>query len=242
MNSIDLPTWARYKYVLSGYRRPHISKLDCIKSIFSGCNESTNAITMMIASIISCGLYAYALNTRCSTWFDVSVYSAFLASCLVHAPFSIGFHTFRCISAETKERWRKLDLSFVLIASIFLTFALSAHVFPIHMTLFLTALSSFVACIGIYVIHNRHDVANKYFIIGCISVPVMIYLLPMVIHASVWTTVTIGALLCGMLVYVTSIPERFSPGRFDTVGHSHNIMHICLIVAHVAEFMWLAQK
>ena len=246
--SHELPPWARYNHVVSGYRFPNITKLECVKSILQGCNESVNAITMVVAAFISCGLYVYALHNYCKTWFDVTVYSAFLASCLIHAPFSIAFHTFRCISKEQKDYWRNLDISFVLIASVFLTFALSAFVFSTQITLALTALSGIVACVGIHIIttmhHTFHDASKtyKYTIVGCVIIPILIYLIPMVFSMNKWAALTIGALLCGLFVYVAAIPERLSPGTFDSFGHSHNIMHMCLIVAHVGEFLFMQRE
>ena len=36
--------------------------------------------------------------------------------------------------------------------------------------------------------------------------------------------------LCGGLLYLLRIPERFAPGRFDTVGNSHQLMHVATIL------------
>lgn len=35
----------------------------------------------------------------------------------------------------------------------------------------------------------------------------------------------------GTLLYVTHIPERLSPGRFDYLGASHQLFHICVLIA-----------
>ncbi|XP_057787815.1 heptahelical transmembrane protein 2 isoform X2 [Salvia miltiorrhiza] len=38
----------------------------------------------------------------------------------------------------------------------------------------------------------------------------------------------------GAIIYVTRIPERWKPGAFDIVGHSHQIFHIFVVAAALA--------
>ena len=38
----------------------------------------------------------------------------------------------------------------------------------------------------------------------------------------------------GAAIYVARIPERWRPGSFDIVGHSHQIFHVCVVVAALA--------
>lgn len=38
------------------------------------------------------------------------------------------------------------------------------------------------------------------------------------------------ALLVGVCLIVERIPERFSPGRFDIWGHSHQLFHVCAVM------------
>lgn len=42
--------------------------------------------------------------------------------------------------------------------------------------------------------------------------------------------------LVGALVYVTRVPERFRPGCFDLVGHSHQIFHVLVILGGLAHY------
>lgn len=37
----------------------------------------------------------------------------------------------------------------------------------------------------------------------------------------------------GAVVYSLQIPERFCPGRFDLLGHSHQIHHIFVVTASI---------
>lgn len=38
----------------------------------------------------------------------------------------------------------------------------------------------------------------------------------------------------GAVFYVTRIPERWKPGMFDIVGHSHQIFHVFVVAAALA--------
>ncbi|XP_078443277.1 heptahelical transmembrane protein ADIPOR1-like [Wolffia australiana] len=40
----------------------------------------------------------------------------------------------------------------------------------------------------------------------------------------------------GTLFYVTRVPERWKPGRFDIAGHSHQIFHILVVAGAVAHY------
>jgi len=44
--------------------------------------------------------------------------------------------------------------------------------------------------------------------------------------------ILIGAIyICGAVFYTTRFPEQLYPGRFDLIGSSHNLLHICVILA-----------
>ena len=45
-----------------------------------------------------------------------------------------------------------------------------------------------------------------------------------------------GFYICGALLYGFRVPERYFPGRFDTVLQSHNIFHVCVFVACVIHY------
>lgn len=44
----------------------------------------------------------------------------------------------------------------------------------------------------------------------------------------------------GAMLYVAHIPERLSPGTFDLVGASHQLFHICVLIA--AWLHWLSLR
>jgi adiponectin receptor len=43
--------------------------------------------------------------------------------------------------------------------------------------------------------------------------------------------------LAGVVVYVTRVPERWMPGRFDLAGHSHQLFHVLVIAGAYAHYL-----
>ena len=41
----------------------------------------------------------------------------------------------------------------------------------------------------------------------------------------------------GVLIYIFRLPERFVPGKVDTVGNSHNIWHLFVLGACVFHYI-----
>ena len=37
--------------------------------------------------------------------------------------------------------------------------------------------------------------------------------------------------IVGVFIYISRVPERFYPGKFDFIGHSHNIWHLFVLAA-----------
>ena len=55
-----------------------------------------------------------------------------------------------------------------------------------------------------------------------------------------WWLLLQGALyILGAGIYAARVPERVWPGRFDIVGHSHQIFHVLVVCAAVAHLTGL---
>ena len=46
-----------------------------------------------------------------------------------------------------------------------------------------------------------------------------------------------GSYIVGVLIYVSRIPERFRPGKFDLLGNSHNIWHLFVVAAALWHYL-----
>lgn len=45
----------------------------------------------------------------------------------------------------------------------------------------------------------------------------------------------------GVLLILTQIPEKLSPGNYDIYGNSHQILHVAVILAGLAHFWGLVK-
>lgn len=54
-----------------------------------------------------------------------------------------------------------------------------------------------------------------------------------------WMLLQGGLYILGAGIYAARVPERLRPGRFDIVGHSHQIFHVLVVCAAVAHLMGL---
>lgn len=261
LNASQVPMWLRNKHIVTGYRYGGTYG-QCIKSLFKpNHNNFANAWTMILAFFGSIGILSYVVSTH-SEAFDMSsgtpyyiapFISWFLVSA-VHLPFSVGYHIFECMSQDTLKKWRRLDVSFIFISSIFLTFALAFFALPTWATVLVTALAAIVTAAAIYKQDHltAQEQLDQTFQTKYIATIVIIYLIPMVwksftdlmtygtLTAPIIATITVFvSLTIGGYLYATGFPESRFPRTFDIWGNSHNLMHVCITVAHVAEFAFI---
>ena len=60
------------------------------------------------------------------------------------------------------------------------------------------------------------------------------------VHFIFWYLTAMGAFyLLGAAIYLSQIPERWSPGRFDIIGASHQLWHLLIVVAVVTLYVGL---
>jgi adiponectin receptor len=43
--------------------------------------------------------------------------------------------------------------------------------------------------------------------------------------------------LTGVAIYISRVPERFYPGKFDFIGSSHNIWHLFVLSAALFHYL-----
>ena len=245
----DIPEWLRFPHVKSGYRIGG-NFIDGLLSLFKSHNELINAWTMIIGSLISLGIFIYALHSPAMTITDKFAFTCLFLSAIVHMPFSVGYHLFSPISNQVFIAWRRLDLSFIFIASILLTYALSHYVFSRKWTTIMTSLSAITASVAIYNIYDDNNTnverRSQSLLVGliiCVYMTPMVYQFykefPEITTRSIATITTFASLLVGGFVYALNFPECLFDQVFDIIGQSVNIMHICIIIAHISEFVFV---
>lgn len=253
----EVPEWLRMPNVVSGYRLGGNYK-QCFKSLFEPHhNEFMNAWTMITSNIMSFVALIFVIHSSSSTFdqhpsFLIPFIAWYLTSAL-HMPFSVGYHLFCPMSKENFYKWRRLDVSFIFIASICLTVGLSFFVFPVWGTVVLTIVALMITIIAIR--NQDHLIVNldMKFQAKYIASIVCVYITPMIFQAGsdlleykgqltvpvISTIVVIESLFFGSIMYATGFPESRYPKRFDEIGSSHQIMHTCILIAHLAEFAFI---
>ena len=230
-------------YIINGYRHEQEYK-GWLHELFSWHNETINAWTMILAFFIATFLCVFAVSKfkQHNTRFAILL---FYTHILIIVPASVNYHLKANVSSDVRATAKRIDVLCVFIASIFLTLALSWNVFPLPITITLAA-----ACL-LFTIkafrtydgksNDKKELAKSYLIV------VLIYLSPLAFKALssrstrswqcfIWV---VFALIAAAILYVFHIPERWYPGAFDYIGCSHQLMHLCLIIANVAEFFSL---
>jgi adiponectin receptor len=220
---------------------------------------------MIYAMALSSLLYVYAARNvvRPGDEAGLWVFRSFLVSCLVHAPWSVGFHALGFRSRDTYWFFKTMDHLFVYVASVFLTYALSYHSlfdWPVTrsvlvlLAVMMAIVQLFVACFPVF----RED-RFKFWRVFCAGAIVQNYLLPTYLRlyellaledpGSVgWGVELVSVVipfLCfvfGGLTYGFSWPDCRYPGVFDLHLRGHVLMHFALLGAHLAEFLFICMS
>jgi predicted membrane channel-forming protein YqfA (hemolysin III family) len=257
----EVPIFLKEKYIYTGYRL-NGDYYQCLLSLFKLHNETLNAWTMIIGSIISSYYLYYYMNIlKFNCFLDKIPFYYLWLSSILHMPLSVGNHLFLCINKKTFVFWKKIDLIGIFFVSVLLTFGFSYFVFKNpFITIYLTLFSFILYSIATILISNRdYDQGIEKFLhtIG-ISFIVIIYLIPIIINTiydysnfntflefiynSIYfhnSIIIIGSLLLGAIIFILQIPEKYYPYTFDIIGNSHQLMHLTLIIAHIAEYKFL---
>ncbi|EFJ41432.1 hypothetical protein VOLCADRAFT_98605 [Volvox carteri f. nagariensis] len=193
-------------------------------------------------------------NLRCS-WVDFSPFLVAWIGQTLHGPLSCGYHTFMCMSPTVANRWRKLDLTFILVLNTCATYALSYFTFGLVLSFLWTGLVATVAVLGIQrvlALQPRQQLDRRR-IVGMIGLTCLGYYVPLVVRGmaamalqgKMWpelgiALVVLSCHLGGALVYATHWPQRHFPGVFDLAGFSHNLMHIFCFTAYNCAYPYLS--
>lgn len=95
----NVPDYLKSEGIQTGYRICKDYK-SCLKSLFYFHNETANCWTMIITAIMSTCFFIFAVN-QIDSKIDQIPFILFWLSCVLHLPFSVGYHLFGCIDATT---------------------------------------------------------------------------------------------------------------------------------------------
>lgn len=252
LKDTDIPEWLSFPLMKVGYRKGG-SYESCLRSLFMWHNETINAWTMIAISVFSLVFNVYCFVELSPKKDDIMPFVAMFLSVFVHIPFSVGYHLFMPISQQVYNKWRKLDIMFIFVASCFLTYSLCYFIMPTWITWLITGVAVIVSFSAI--IKTRQlapgQPMNRKTHTMFIATIVFVYYIPILYQGlkdllddtftvAVSTMFAVPTLLVlGGYVYAKHWPECNYPARFDLLGRSHQILHVLAGFAHAMECLFL---
>jgi len=257
----ELEEWQKdNEFIVNGYRRVQYRWKGCLESVYAYLhNETVNIHTHLWGAVLFvyfCATFygSYIKSfTPVATWHDSAVFLVFLLSAAVCLFSSALYHTSGCHSEKVASRCHAYDYSGIIILTVGSFYPAIYYGFFCHAdlrVLYLTGIS--LAGLGAaYIVLSpeyskpTHRGARTFVFIGLgLSgmVPVSHLLATHGIHELLtdmgfgWLLASASLYIAGALLYANRIPERFSAGKFDYFFASHQIFHVCVILAALAHY------
>uniref|UniRef100_A0A8C6ZAA1 Progestin and adipoQ receptor family member 5 n=1 Tax=Nothoprocta perdicaria TaxID=30464 RepID=A0A8C6ZAA1_NOTPE len=240
--------------IVSGYREPRSSAAACLLSAFQMSNETLNIWTHFVPAWYFAWQLAAALRPR-RAW----PFLAYLLSCCLYPLASSGAHTFGAMSRRARHLGYFLDYAALGTYSLGSALAYSAYAFPpewlggtfhlcyVPVAVLNAALATGLACYS-RIVEPARPRLGKAARTAAFACPYLFDSIP-IFYRVRWACSlgacaargcagpalplhgrhTALALLAG-LVFASHLPERLAPGRFDRLGHSHQLFHVCAIL------------
>eukprot|EP00884_Botryococcus_braunii_P020432 jgi/Botrbrau1/7072/Bobra.0165s0094.1 len=247
------PMYLRRAYIFTGYLVGGTSWEATVKTLMSMNNETLNAWTMIVAA--GAAICFYKASRK---WFpgELLPFAIFLASCILHTPFSVGLHCTIGVSEWHREVWRTADVFFIFTCSAVRAVAMAWYVFRSQ-----TSFGVFIAgvgavwlyCIASTMVLRRLHQTPKMTLTMDIGLMVFTYTIPALVEAgrevvggqlgtACWLYGGMWVAMCfASGSYAVRWPERWWPGRFDLVGNSHQMMHVGVGIAYFLEWLFLVR-
>ncbi|XP_022522855.2 membrane progestin receptor gamma-B isoform X2 [Astyanax mexicanus] len=241
--------------IISGYRHPCSSATDCVLSLFQLTNETLNVWTHFLPT----WYFLWKLLTVVcmqDVWNDAYTWPllVYLLSCCVYPLASSCAHTFSTMSTRARHICFFFDYGALSFYSLGSAITYSAYVMPdgwvnstfhkyyISIAVFNTIICTAMACYSRFPESQRPKL-GKVLRISAFTYPYLFDNIPLFYRIflcagegctvnevnSVHVYHTLLAFLTGFL-FATHLPERLAPGRFDYIGHSHQLFHVCGVI------------
>lgn len=237
-----VPKELRRVYIIGGYRSCPLSIWGCLQSAVLPTNELLNVWTHVL------GYLAFAHEALWGKSWAVSgldrlVAGYYLAAAQFCMLMSTAFHLFGPASVRTYSRLHKADVAGILTV-IHACYTLGVHVglrcTPVWRGVYLAAATITTAAFATALMLAQGVPRRAVVWLTGMSalglVPVAHWAIAI---ADSEERAEFGPrvasffvlLILGVIFYLTAVPERWAPGSFDLLAHSHTLWHICVAVA-----------
>lgn len=257
----EVPEPFREPGIVTGYRSDHCSLRQAIVSVFTPNNEAMNVWTHFIPA-----LYFAWLTTSFSTSMDLFgdrfllPFTCYMVSACGYMLISSFAHTFSCVSLLARYVCFFFDYIGISMYSWGAALLCFNYSFPPHLMggwasyVFLpvaamnTVAATFCSCLSRFCEAKGIRTLLR---LGAFAVPAVWIGLMLVqwvftcfLYSEVCKETTLSLhfghvffLILGATFYGSHLPECISPGSFDTMGHSHNLFHICVVISTYYEML-----
>ena len=248
-----VPDQYKEPFILTGYRQPYSSLLDCIVSAFRLNNETFNIWTHFVPFL---AFSFYFWSTFPSQLWPLSAieprYYPLLSeqvSILAYLLCSSIAHTFNCMSPKTRHTCFYIDYMAICMFGSGTASATFYYLRPLNVDFFLYKSANLfiglnsLLCLGVaYVLcKSRHKwEKQKYVVRTLVFLALFLYTHAPSIYRTAECVLTGQECTLGLnyLVFLwisffgaaffnaSRLPERIFPTRFDIIGHNHQLMHM----------------
>jgi adiponectin receptor len=242
----------RYKHVLSGYRPPMTTTMECIRSLWRLHNQTLNTFTMIMQlplAVVYVFVGLYALHTP----IEIHLAILFLMQYWVQSPFSIAFHTLQPRGLEIAKWWCRMDYGSIFVVAPIALYINTYYAFNALLTfrIVLWAISLTISIIFIMIVCSHfYDTfcMDRKFMFSGPAAQVILNLIPIFYSeyqdgwgkSGLYASLILINFILLTIVWLNHWPEKWYPITFDRTTHSHVLMHMSLLVTQGLQFGYLA--
>jgi len=191
--------------------------------------------------------------TLVTTWHDSAVFLIFLLSAASCLGASALFHTSSCHSQKVASRCHAYDYSGIIILIVGSFFPAIYYGFFCDTQLkilYLTGISLAGLGAAWFILNPEYSKpthrGTRTFVFIALGLSGMVPASHLIathgVHELVtdmgvaWLLTSAALYIAGALLYANRIPERLAPGKFDYFFASHQIFHVCVVLAALAHY------
>ncbi|XP_042844443.1 membrane progestin receptor gamma isoform X2 [Panthera tigris] len=241
--------------ILFGYRHPQSSATACVLSLFQMTNETLNIWTHLLPFWFFTWRFVTALYMT-DIWNDSYSWPLFVymgTSCVYPLASSCA-HTFNSMSKNARHICYFLDYGAVNLFSLGSAIAYSAYSIPnvmvnttfhdyyVPLAVLNTIISTGLSCYSRFLEIQKPGLCKMLRVLAFAypytwdSLPIFYRLFLLSgdgaqNEAALYHQKHTAMTLLASFFYSAHLPERLAPGRFDYIGHSHQLFHVCVILA-----------
>ena len=253
----QVPEHFHEKFIFKGYRHHKSTPFQCILSLFDATNETLNFWTHFLPSFYFVWMLKELsdnldFRNDCYTW----PLLGYFCMCCIYPLASAAAHAFNTMSDKARHICFFVDYSAISLGGLATAICYKAYAFPAELQFSLygdlfipIATINALLCIAVSC-ETRFmtpSTFQKVLRIASMGLPCIHDLIPLIYRLAFGSeeemalssfTNHFRSVICVVMAgftYGTHLPERFYPGFFDIVGHSHQLFHIFAIMGTIEQ-------